>query len=321
MPSFPKPKFDYTVNLSKEVKALRTYKNTKEGRQIPESKKTNLRIATWNIANLGAQDREEVHLKILTEIISWFDIVAIQETKENSLHFQSIVKLLGKSYQFIFCDASGNNERLAFIFDSRKISIMQEVAELAIPPSDFNDIRIEGNSWSFTGFDRSPFMVSFKAGTFSFVLLNVHLYFGKENEVASMERRCLEAYCVGRWADLRSKSKYSFTCNALALGDFNLPKVDKDDPVHKALVSRGLQLPEHTSKIYSNLNDDKNYDQIAFMPGLKSRIKAHGIFDFDGAVFADMYQSKTPGEFRSYLRYYLSDHRPLWIELDTSPEV
>ena len=59
MPSFPKPKFTYTVNLSKEIKALRNYRNTKEGRQVPEGRINNLRIATWNIANLGAQDREK----------------------------------------------------------------------------------------------------------------------------------------------------------------------------------------------------------------------------------------------------------------------
>src|SRR4051794_38944567 len=115
MPSFPKPKFSHTVNLSKEIKAIRNYRDTKEGRQIPVSIKNNLRIATWNIANLGAQEREEAHLKILAEIISWFDLIAVQETKENSEHFQKIVQLLGKSYQYIFCDASGNNERLAFI--------------------------------------------------------------------------------------------------------------------------------------------------------------------------------------------------------------
>lgn len=320
MPSFPKPKFDYTVDLQKELNALLDYRNTKEGRQIPKSGKNNLRIATWNIANLGAQERGEEHLKIIAEIVSWFDLVAIQETKENSEHFQKIVELLGKSYKFIFCDASGNNERLAYIFNSKKIKVLEEVAELAIPPSDYKDIHIDGLNATFAGFDRSPYMVSFQANDFVFVLLNVHLYFGEENEPASIGRRCLEAYCVGRWADLRSKSKYSFSQNAFALGDFNLPKVDKDDPIYKALVSRGLQLPEHTSKIYSNLNNDKCYDQVAFLPGMKTRIRSHGIFDFDNAIFVDIYQTKTPAEFRGYVKYYISDHRPLWMDLDITPQ-
>ena len=102
------------------------------------------------------------------------------------------------------------------------------------------------------------------------------------------------------------------------MGDFNLPMVDKDDPVYKALLKRGLQLPDHTSKVYSNLNNDKAYDQIAFLPGSKSLILSHGVFPFDNAAFADLYQSKTPAEFRSYVKYYISDHRPLWLELNVS---
>lgn len=316
MPSFPKPKFTHQVNLTKEIKAIRQYRDSKPGITIPASKTTNLVLATWNIANLGAQDRTQNHLKIIAEIISWFDLIAIQEIKENSLDFQAIVKLLGEPYRFIFSDASGNNERMAFIYNSSKIEVRHEVAELAIPPSDFKNIKLPGVDTPFTGFDRSPYLVSFKIKKFEFSLLNVHLYFGDDSEAASINRRCLEAFCVGRWADLRSKSKYSYNCNVFALGDFNLPMIDEKDPVYKALVSKGLQLPDHTSKIFSNLNDDKAYDQIAFLPGMKSSIISHGIFPFDMAVFADIFQNKTAAEFRSYIRYYLSDHRPMWMELD-----
>ena len=318
MPSFPKPKFPYTVNLSKEIKALRNYRDSKPDLMIPKSTSTNLRLATWNIANLGAQERDDVHLKIIVEIISWFDLVAVQEVKEDSAHFQKIVKLLGSAFHFIFSDAAGNNERMAFIYRKSKISVLEEVAELAIPPSDFPDINLPGINQKFDGFDRSPYMVSFRVNKFEFVLLNVHLYFGDDKEAVSINRRCLEAYCVGRWADLRGKSKYSFTKNVFAMGDFNLPMVDKDDPVYKALLKRGLQLPDHTSKVYSNLNNDKAYDQIAFLPGSKSLILSHGVFPFDNAAFADLYQSKTPAEFRSYVKYYISDHRPLWLELNVS---
>lgn len=318
MPSFPKPKFSYTVNLSKEINAIRTYRDSKPELRIPKSTTKNLRLATWNIANFGAQDREDEHLKIIAELISWFDLVAIQEVKENSEDFQKVVKLLGSTYHFIFSDAAGNNERMAFIYRKYKIDLLEEVAELSIPPAEYRHINLPGVSQRFLGFDRSPYMVSFSSKNFKFVLLNVHLYFGDDTESESINRRCLEAYCVGRWADLRSNSKYSFTKNVFALGDFNLPKVEKDDPVYKALLNRGLQLPDHTSKIYSNLNNDKAYDQIAFLPGSKSLIRSHGVFPFDNALFADIWQNKTPAEFRSYVKYFISDHRPMWIELDVS---
>jgi hypothetical protein len=100
------------------------------------------------------------------------------------------------------------------------------------------------------------------------------------------------------------------------LGDFNLPKIDPKNPVYKALSSRGLQLPEHSSKIYSNISNDRHYDQIAFLPGMKSNIISHGIFPYDNAAFAEIYQNKSAAQFKSYLRYYISDHRPMWMELN-----
>ena len=92
--------------------------------------------------------------------------------------------------------------------------------------------------------------------------------------------------------------------------------VDEKDPVYKALVQRGLQLPAHTTKVYSNISNDKTYDQIAFLPGMKSRIVTHGVFPFDNALFADLYKSKPAADFKSYVRYYISDHRPMWMELN-----
>jgi endonuclease/exonuclease/phosphatase family metal-dependent hydrolase len=320
MPSFPKPKFPHVVNLSKEINALRSYRDSKPDLKIPVSNTKNLRIATWNIANLGEQKREEAHLKIIAEILGWFDIVAIQEIKENSEDFQKIVGLMGKAYNFVFCDEGGNNERMAFVYNSKKITLLQEVAELAISPAEYRHIKITGIGEIFQGFDRSPYMASFKTGKFEFTLLSVHLYFGDDTEEKSINRRCLEAYCVGRWADLRSQSKYTFNNikNVFALGDFNLPMIDANNKIYKALVARGLLLPDHTSKIYSNISDDKAYDQIAFLPDSKTKILSHGVFPFDNAAFADIYNTKTKTEFKDYVKYYISDHRPMWMELDTT---
>jgi endonuclease/exonuclease/phosphatase family metal-dependent hydrolase len=318
MPSFPKPKFAHTVNLSKEIKAMRKYMKSADDLKIPRSSRTTLRVATWNIANLGEQDREESHLKIIAEIISWFDVIAVQETKENCEDFRKIAAYAGKKYKYIFSDAAGNNERLAFIYNRYKVKALEEIAEYAIPPSDYRYIKIKGVSESFAGFDRCPFLMSFAAKKFQFTLMSVHLYYGDDKDEKKLGRRCLEAYAVGRWADLRAKSKHTFNgiTEVFAMGDFNLPKVDKDDIIYKALVDRGLLLPEHTSKVYSNINNDQQYDQIAFLPGSKRRVLKHGVFPFDNAIFADIYNTMTKVQFRSYIKYFISDHRPMWMELD-----
>ncbi len=320
MPSFPKPTISHTVNVSKEITALRTYRDSKPELKIPAATSKTLRIATWNIANLGEQDREDSHLKIIAEVISWFDVIAVQEGKENYEHFKKIVAFAGSKYKFIFSDAAGNNERLAFIYDSNKVKVLEEVGEYAIPPSDYGDVKITDVDATFAGFDRSPFLVSFAAGYFQFTLMTVHLYYGDDTP-KKLARRCLEVYAVARWADLRSKSKYTYNGikDVFALGDFNLPKIDKDDIIYKALVKRGLQLPDHTSLVYSNISDDKQYDQIAFLPGSKSRILSDGIFPFDNAAFAYIYNTYTPAVFRGYIKYYISDHRPMWMQLDIQP--
>lgn len=307
------------VNLNKEINALRNYRDSKPSLKIPKATAKTLRIATWNIATLGEQKREEVHLKILAEVISWFDVIAVQELKDNYADFVKIVGLAGSSYKFVFSDTAGNNERMGFIYNSKKVKLLDEIAEYAIPPSDYKDVKIADVKASFNGFDRSPYLVSFAAGKYQFTLMTVHLYYGTDADKKSLGRRGLEAYAVARWADLRSKSKntYNGIKDVFALGDFNLPKAVKEDIIYRALVRRGLQLPDHTSLIYSNISDDKNYDQIAFLPGTKSRIKSHGIFPFDNAAFEDIYKSKTAVAFRGYMKYYLSDHRPMWMEIDT----
>jgi len=95
---------------------------------------------------------------------------------------------------------------------------------------------------------------------------------------------------VDRWADLRRKSRYALTPSIIALGDFNMPKVDPEDPIYQALTARGLRLPAHSTKVGSNLAGDRDYDQIVFFPpgrdractrrvGRRLRLRRRPLFD------------------------------------------
>ena len=311
MPAFPKPKFSYDFDLNEEINALLSHKDK---RGIPQKNDNSLLIATWNIANLGLQKRWDEHYQMISEIISWFDVIAVQEVHNNIEGIKNIESLLPSHYSLVFSDKGGNNERSAFLYDNRKIKLLELIGEVAIAPKDHRYIKIKGVTEKFTGFDRNPYLCSFQWNNFTFVLISVHSYFGS-NKSHHMNRRALEAFAIARYADLGRKSKNSFSKNYITLGDFNIPKVDKGDMIYKALVSRGLKLPDHSSKIYSNINNDKQYDQIAFLPSLKSKIINDGIFDFDSAIFSDLWESSTK-DFRSYLKYYISDHRPMWIQLE-----
>jgi len=312
MPVFPKPKFTFNFNLSNEIAILKQHK---AHRNIPDKTPNKLLLASWNIANLGAQARWKEHYQLLAEILEWFDVIAVQEVNDKLIGLRAIEAELPSHYSLIFSDKSGNNERSAFIYDNRKIKQLELVGEIGIPPKDQKYIKLKGVSKVFTGFDRNPYLCSFQWRNEIFILITVHSFSGKKKR-SDLERRALEAYAIGRYADLRNKSKNAFTKNIIALGDFNIPKIEKGDVVYDALLKRGLKLPDHSTKVYSNISNDKMYDQIAFLPSIKSKIEKFGVFDFDTKIFPDLWQNETPVNFRAYLRYYLSDHRPLWMQLD-----
>ncbi|UCF93419.1 MAG: endonuclease/exonuclease/phosphatase family protein [Desulfobacterales bacterium] len=315
MPSFPKPAFAFNYHPDAEINAIRRYRDHQPGRQIPAKKANRLLIATWNIANLGLQKRKPNDYKIIAEIISWFDIVALQEVNDDLSGLRSVLASLPNAYRAIFSDKAGNEERMSFLYDSDKIVQLEKIGEIAIPPKDIKYIRLKGVNRKFNGFDRIPYLGSFMAGGFKFVLVNAHLYFGDDSK-KDRDRRSLEAYATARWADLRHRDKHAYIRDIIALGDFNVPKVEAGDPIYNALRQRGLRKPEHSSQIASNLNNDKNYDQLMFFPGQTKQkyTRNNGIFDFDGAVFHQLWQNKTPAQFRSFVRYHISDHRPLWAE-------
>ena len=146
-------------------------------------------------------------------------------------------------------------------------------------------------------------------------MVSVHIYFGS-NSTISMNRRSLETYAVGRWADLRRRSANAYTRDIIALGDFNLPMAVPGDPIYDALTRRGLQLPQHSTGIGSAIATDNHYDQIAFFPGQTSAefTGQAGVFDFDGALFSTLWDNRGRDDFMAYMRYYISDHRLLWAE-------
>jgi hypothetical protein len=132
MPPFPKPTFKYGYNAGKQVALLRAHK---AARGIPAKAGGKLLVLTWNIANLGQQERADEDITLIAEIMSWFDVVAVQECKENLGHLFDILHKLGNRYRALSSDASGNNERMAFLYNANKVKLLEEVGEIAFPPS------------------------------------------------------------------------------------------------------------------------------------------------------------------------------------------
>lgn len=44
-------------------------------------------------------------------------------------------------------------------------------------------------------------------------------------------------------------------------------------------------------------------------------VRGMGVFDFDAVVFRDLWGRGDPKPFKEYVRYYLSDHRVMWVAI------
>ena len=94
---------------------------------------------------------------------------------------QGIRSHLPEAYRLLYSDAGGNDERLTFVFDSNKLVLSDEVAEVAPAPKDYKCITLPGVKGSFNGFDRSPYLAHVHSG-------NVH---GLRSVTAHLVRRPL----------------------------------------------------------------------------------------------------------------------------------
>src|SRR5687767_9426475 len=101
MPPHPRPKWDaeFPVDARRELRALRAHARL---RGIPAKAPDRLLLATWNIANLGLQTRDAADYALLAEIVSWFDIVAVQEVNDNLDGLRALRERLPARYKALF---------------------------------------------------------------------------------------------------------------------------------------------------------------------------------------------------------------------------
>jgi hypothetical protein len=116
------------------------------------------------------------------------------------------------------------------------------------------------------------------------------------------------------------------------LGDMNIET--RSDPGFRALADNGFEVPDVGP---TSLTGTKHYDQIAFTgPQDVSHMLAHGVIRWQDSVFTDAeagdYEqiardireapdtgqpySNWASSYRSWRTHEMSDHLPVWIELE-----
>ena len=302
--------------VSKKIAAgLKVLKKRIDKAEIPSSKlDESLNLATWNIREFGKKARKEISLHYIAEILGQFDLIAVIEVRDNLADLKAVLRILGPYWRAVFSDFipdhGGNRERVAYVYDKRMVAFTGLAAEADAPrKKDPNT----GEYVSKFSWWRSPYIASFTAGSFDFVLISVHIRWG-----SGKKARVKPLKLLGDWVEDRRKEKHGVDKDLILLGDFNIPKVD--DELFRAITSKGLRIPKVLrGKHGSNLAKNKRYDQILFYEkNTKSFTDKGGVLDFYTGGIKKLYPGMNLSK-RAFTDE-LSDHLPLWVQLDTDIE-
>lgn len=107
---------------------------------IPADSTRILRLATWNIREFDSNsygERLDESYSYIAEIISHFDLIAIQEVREDLRALKEVMRLLGSGWSYLVTDVTegrpGNRERMAFVYNRDKVWFRGVAGELTLP--------------------------------------------------------------------------------------------------------------------------------------------------------------------------------------------
>jgi endonuclease/exonuclease/phosphatase family metal-dependent hydrolase len=295
---------------------------------IPRKRRErNLLIGTWNLRAFGglttrwdsqAADKPKRNLRDLAciaEIVSRFDVVAAQEVRGDLRALRHLLKApaLGPDWAFLLTDVTkgtaGNNERLAFLYDTRRVKPSGLACELVVwIASDSPKISAAALDRQFA---RTPYACSFAtlgAKPTTFILVTLHVDWG--NKAAD---RIPELKAIAQWLAEWAEDEEEWRHNVIALGDFNI----EGDDLFKAFTSTGLSPPAGLARLPRTIFDKPTahhfYDQIAWfddqtknVPVLTLACTAADNFDF----VPELRGAQT----LTTLSWHISDHYPLFVE-------
>lgn len=314
-----------------------------------------LLLATWNIRDFDGNKfkwgpRLPETFYYLAEMMSCFDLIAVQEVNRDLEPLQKLVGILGREWDYIVTDTtegwSGNSERLAFVYNTEKVWFRKMAGEVVLPSgqlivtkklADTEDgqkiLHEVGNQ-----FARTPYTVAFQSGWFKFNLCTVHIYYGSASG-AKLKRRIDEISKLMAFFRKRQdkenrglKNRPEQAENYILLGDFNV--VSPEHKTMEALESNGFRVPDEIGGDIVRLDHGKYYDQIALrVKDERFRVLGGGVVNMFADVFRDtdedreVWASMIPDDlepdqplekrYAKWRTWQMSDHSPLWIEIDT----
>ncbi|MEL6720571.1 MAG: endonuclease/exonuclease/phosphatase family protein [Bacteroidota bacterium] len=305
--------------------------------QIPErTHSSTLLLATWNIRDFdrsayGYRLKEAYYY--LAEIISSFDLIAVQEIYKDLTALNQLMSILGGHWKYIFSDVTegrrGNNERIAYLYDSRKVKFGGLAGELVLPPIEKKVTQGGETKTVYQAVDqiwRTPLICGFQAGWAKFMLCSVHVQWG--TSTSNSPERIQEIEHIAKFLKNRTEDETAWARKLILLGDFNI--FSTDDQTYQVLENHEFICPPPVFNAITNTGKQKrSYDQI-LLRERKNRLEVQdgGTFKFFDYVFKEdeeatyrplMLKPNSNGEvyssYKQWRTHQISDHLPLWVEL------
>lgn len=319
------------------VRNLRALRKQLDADVPPKNLESDLLLATWNIRDFdkgnrkGFGERAPETFFYIAEVLSRFDFVAVQEINELG-EWEKVLRILGPSWEWIATDVTegtgGNDERLTYLFDKRKVWFQNIAGEVVLPanllisanvkPKPGDEDKVEttvevkngGKGKAEKGtvgnqFRRTPFAALFQSAWFKFEICTVHIYYGSEQEGPELEERVQEIQRIGEFFGKRAKKDFAEGRSLILLGDFNI--VGHDHETMDALLSSGFEVPAALREAPpTNTKKTMYYDQIAFRtrPGDLEYLETKGAEGAEARagsvdIFENVYTEDQFGEFES----------------------
>ena len=301
------------------------------GRVVPAQAPDNLLVATWNLRAFGgltpswqaqaadSPKRDWRAVALIAGVLGQFDVVAVQEVRRDTTALAFLLDQLGPDWRVIVSDVTegdaGNDERLTFLYDTRRVQPSGLVGEIVLPPAA--GVPAEQ-------FARTPYAAGFVRAGVDFILTTVHVMWGTK-----AQDRLPEMTAFAQWMRAWADRKGDWNRNLFVLGDFNLDRLG--DPLYDAFVSTGLWPPTVLNDVPRTVFDDDkdrhSYDQIAWFDAVVRTGRGVATQSLlDGLTFTgrggnvDFLPSVFPELNKTQVSWRMSDHYPLWVEFRVGPD-
>lgn len=221
-----------------------------------------IKLASWNVRILSSSSRDDQELSSIASIINRYDLVAIQELRDNEV-IDRLLSMLPGEYEAAVSGKTGRGikEQYAFFYNSSLIDTLGSPYLFGDP----DDLLI-----------REPFIGHFRAGSFDFTLISIHSIYG-----AFVHDRRAEISLMDDILTLVDEANGAEE-DVILLGDFNMPA---DDYSWEMEGFTNL-IPPHMK---TTITETSSYDNMWFSRDTFEHEFSvfYELYNFDELIFAD----------------------------------